>query len=1845
MKDTVLGIQFDVNDLASSYEVAGTSDNYSFQYDLGKGSDLVNEVGDQAQKAVSLKGNYGDFTVRVFAVSNIGIRSQFIETGIRINPQEFDGTFKFANIGVSNLPEDAKIGSTVIHIPSGDNNTLMVNSEFVDRNPRIDWALEAPLGHSLEGQALGPELLGDSLFDKFSVSLKTGENAVELTSLQLDSSFGLMEYLNSSEVSAVMSNYSGFSFQLNDSIFKELGDNRTFVLEVVGHDFYGKTCTGILSGTNYDPVINLTNDLDGSSMEFAWSNNDSDPDGVIVHSLSYPSGVELSNPHDIFESRDYFKESSEAGGWSRHINYMSGNYAKYNSDVYKCVSGYIYSNFHQVRSNLTPPSNQDVWENFGQEIDWSFNSLSTKENNISIPQAWGRCYSYTFVPSDLFGTGHIYNMTENSGLARDARLAKFRASVEVANLRFRERGDDLIFDWEIVNQDGEAIDLGAYKYLTSQFKESQLLGLSGSLFDASTEMFLTGITQGQNSSSYTYNDDGQLEKNSNLPSTTDISTYAFTREINNYIYGTGGWIPAYAWSSQNYVEDSLVLDGFEGGKSIKWRAVGALSDFEGSSRTYRPPPFTSAYVKPVHESWDVSGEYAEGDVVEYDGSLYLANYFVEDTASASGIYNENINYPTGVLVMSPEDPSVDIFNISGEYIVGDRVLWRGTVYEANRSLPIWSGAEYYPNQYVNGGSDSWDAVPVVSEENFGIYLSVEPNGPPYSSEGTVLSGVLPSTGSNHWKHIDPFGATGWGVHVSGYTYSSQWSGEVDYASGSIVSYNNDLWSGVRDSGPNTTAESQPPVEGADPNQPDTYWTESGSFAYDPSNDIILSYAEHDTVLHDGVVYRANISQPTGAPSFSADENSWEAGTCDTSWSPIWETVVSDLDFVYGHWGIRESGKRSVGIELGIVDTFGEVVQRRRLVGQNPPPIIMQNGFSVDSLSKTETVRFDFRYAFGRNEKTSKVELYRSSTPSFDVTGEDGLVGTGAPSFVHSILGAAEATLGENINQISDSPPVPLIDGYGHQVTGYYYKILPYDAFGSGEMYEVSDDYGDLERVLIYPKNFHSRFGDGFSGPVLQRSAGDLPGVPVNFAGKTAFETYFLSWEVPYSGDEAIDIDLRASNISHYELWESHEDEIKIAGGLLTQENNLTGHRRIYGDLPSVGAIPTELLDPALGITNATNSANVDAASPYISLVHRGDMNDKRYFWVRSVDKAGNKGPFTGSKAGDWVGDNVKGLELTLGQVTTTDISDFEQNITKTFPNTLALVPSDPFRDNSTSSKNISWDRHFVYLDGTGYVIGPGTTDDGGSAPFDTYVYWQGSTTEVTSNQLVELGLTGAGGGAIDNTLNNPLRNIVYSGDYLTSERHPAGGGGWDAVPGFTGGDHIIARNTDGIATPMWHAFANALIGTAHIENAAIINAKVNDMSADKITAGTIYGHDLQIGQDSGGGFGKIRSHGFTPEGTGVTQGFVISGDGSFMFKDDKGGIINFGDEGLLIQADLRLKGGKSMSLVNLYAEPNVFKYTQNIDDTYSVDSPATTELTAHFQNINFTSATDVLWRIENGAGTEYVGYDTLVYGGDGDGTYGFSLDSWDNSTQVAIATLKASGFDGMVGAAYNNLTISVSGRNQSAEHTITLFKNKDGEQGDTGRHPVYRGPWSASADYSGAHGQFPLRADVIKQSHAESEYWMALTDHTSSNFTTEYNAGYWAPFGNQFNNDFAVDSLGVGTAPSGTIGSIIATNDIVAYASSDERLKDDISPIESAMDKVRSISGVKFRWNENAYSHLSGPDVGVIAQQVQKVLPEAVREREDGYLAVRYEKIVPLLIEAIKEQDKKISELNDKLKD
>lgn len=122
-------------------------------------------------------------------------------------------------------------------------------------------------------------------------------------------------------------------------------------------------------------------------------------------------------------------------------------------------------------------------------------------------------------------------------------------------------------------------------------------------------------------------------------------------------------------------------------------------------------------------------------------------------------------------------------------------------------------------------------------------------------------------------------------------------------------------------------------------------------------------------------------------------------------------------------------------------------------------------------------------------------------------------------------------------------------------------------------------------------------------------------------------------------------------------------------------------------------------------------------------------------------------------------------------------------------------------------------------------------------------------------------------------------------------------------------------------------------------------------------------------------------------------------------------------------------------------------------------------------------------------------------------------------------------------------------------------------------------------------------------------------------------------------------SLAVGNiSPNATDGRIDASNDIVAYSSSDKRWKTNIKLIESPLEKLQKLSGVEFDWIEDTLVHgNSGNDVGVIAQEVELVLPQAVQTRDSGMKAVRYEKLIPLLIETIKEQQKQIDELKNKI--
>lgn len=134
-------------------------------------------------------------------------------------------------------------------------------------------------------------------------------------------------------------------------------------------------------------------------------------------------------------------------------------------------------------------------------------------------------------------------------------------------------------------------------------------------------------------------------------------------------------------------------------------------------------------------------------------------------------------------------------------------------------------------------------------------------------------------------------------------------------------------------------------------------------------------------------------------------------------------------------------------------------------------------------------------------------------------------------------------------------------------------------------------------------------------------------------------------------------------------------------------------------------------------------------------------------------------------------------------------------------------------------------------------------------------------------------------------------------------------------------------------------------------------------------------------------------------------------------------------------------------------------------------------------------------------------------------------------------------------------------------------------------------------------------------------------------------------------NNVQFASLGIGTSPVGA-GEIRTTGDIIAFVSSDATLKENINPIQHALDIVNQLRGVKFDWKQDYINDRGGEDgyfvrkkdIGIIAQDVEQVLPEIVARKASGTLGVRYDKLVSVLIEAVKELDIKIKNLESRLK-
>jgi hypothetical protein len=1522
MKKTIIGIKFTVVDLSSNYEIVGTSDNYSFQYSLGKGANLVDESYEEYIHSVDLKGNYGTFNVRVFAVNDIGIRSKYIEKDISISAPRLNETFLFNNVIIN---VDTSVASNVIQsTPTKDDRTLIVNSNFIGRKALISWELVAPPGHVKEGQSLSRDLLSDTFFNKFEIKIKNGKDEVVVSDEVLNSSPGLQNYLLTDDVSGALLNYRNFSFEINQAVFEDLGLGRNFTVEIKSFDSYDNSSTAIIRCENPEPEIDdFIENIQSSFSKFLWNVNDNDFEYVDIKILAVERGFEL------YEKTDIDISSNHIVGMANAQDYIINNYFYNVGEKYLYQDGNIYEVIQEHEADLNKnPTNTDFWLNLGPLPQFEyFNDINIYDNYFEFSQKFGFDYYYSFCTYDNYGKGFEYNLVrEGVQLKSDDSILHARSfDLKIGNVRYREREDSIVFNWDFVNHLEEIVDISDIN-ISSSNDPNGLLGVHAVLYDIDTDQNIYRITEGNNSKTIVDSSIGGSIEVGGLISARMFDEYEYTREINNSIYGTEGYPPGTDFFDNDKIYSPENYD---------------YTFSDSSERLYEcllNNSYLGEKIRPAYEGWDSNRTYqANEDRVLYQGNIYkLTQDFGPESSIVEGFYNENNSYSSNTFVCAPSFGGISIFDSTSEYNEGDYVYYNGKLYFC--LIQQNEGEVFTPSSE----SVFYWKLESLTSSSFAIY----------KAKSDILAGSLfPYEDTDNWEYQNPENCTThFELIIEQYNLNSnEWGTGINFGVGNYSVYKNDIWLSLQNSGPDYGGFIVP-------DQDDSYWVN----VFNGSEDIVSDHLSGDLVIYNDSIYKCLADNPTGAPidAIKMDERDSLSNYEDCQWKPFWQYDSGYLSIPLMHSAIPEGGKRNVGLKLFLLDINENIISSGSIAAENPAPYILYDDFNntdgfIDSVSETTKVKFNFKYALDFQEKTTKVHLYRSSEQHFDITGSDGLPYSSqedpSSTLAKITIGEGDASFGENVTFLEDSPIIPTVPDYekyvnenqfiyeqyiledpfeskeswgeshwlsqgqneGYELTykevatGYYYKILPFDDFGSGVLHTVRYDGSEL--INVFPKTYHNKNKYASNGPVvgagLTITEGAIPFAVRNLNGQAAFENYFLNWST-------IDND-----IDFFEVWankegfEGEQSTSLITGledgstGFFEQQNN-TGYRKTDGVIYSVGDVaPREVVDEAWRIRNAKVIFEVPSNAKSIETVYPGSANETKNFWVRAVDFAGNKSPFTGAALTE--GDNISGLSLSLESISATDVSDFETSLTSRFINTIALEPNNPFQANNPEVGKITWDSHDLYFSGDKYQIDASDIEGMG----DGYIWWQ-----LEDNQ------------------------------YTTGLIHPANSDNSN----FKDGDFIVGRSRNGFVTPTFNVFANALIGTANIAEAAVDSARIKDLTADKILAGEISGQDITL-WSTYGEEGAIRTRGFDGVDHAFDRsGFLLSGDGSFAFQAGDSS-LSLQNDTLTLVGKIRQSDTKDYDFIDINVVPGYFNYIEG-DDGFVLQDDSSVDIEVSFRN-------------------------------------------------------------------------------------------------------------------------------------------------------------------------------------------------------------------------------------------------------------------------------------------------------
>jgi hypothetical protein len=177
-------------------------------------------------------------------------------------------------------------------------------------------------------------------------------------------------------------------------------------------------------------------------------------------------------------------------------------------------------------------------------------------------------------------------------------------------------------------------------------------------------------------------------------------------------------------------------------------------------------------------------------------------------------------------------------------------------------------------------------------------------------------------------------------------------------------------------------------------------------------------------------------------------------------------------------------------------------------------------------------------------------------------------------------------------------------------------------------------------------------------------------------------------------------------------------------------------------------------------------------------------------------------------------------------------------------------------------------------------------------------------------------------------------------------------------------------------------------------------------------------------------------------------------------------------------------------------------------------------------------------------------------------------------------------------------------------------------------------------------GAFHERLELKNPSRAYIDFSIEnLLDSTLNE--VDYNVRLMQGMPGSFFNDLeqVPSSLYVRSSSGSSVpANLYVQGDIVAYSLSDKKLKDNITKLDNCLSNILAINPVRFTWNQKQSTY-AGEDIGLIAQEVKEICPEIVIERENGTLAIKYEKLVPVLVGAIQEQQRKIDFLEQQIQE